>query len=119
VVHVILLREGSGFQAILLYQFRQNFRSPADMKQIFSGRTTFELRTQRAAFRLAPLENWVHLPDGYRTALDVPGAALQAIAQEPSFELDADWENVIQDVNPSASFGIEGFRNAIVALIGQ
>lgn len=119
VVHLFFARDGAAIRAILVYQIHQNFRTSADMKEIFSGRTRFTVRTDSASFSLVPLVDWTHVSDGYRIILQMPNSVLQAISQARSFGLYADWPNAFRDVDPSVSFGTEGLRRGLLALTRQ
>lgn len=116
---LMIFREASAFRAVLLYQFRQEFRSDAELEQMFSGHTIFFVRTAKASYQLTPLSEWGRARSGFRISLSMPAEAMTAMSSAAAFELDADWPNAMRDIKPSGAFGTVGLRNGTAALSRQ
>lgn len=116
---LMIFRGASAFRAVLLYQFRQEFRSGAELEQMFSGRTTFFARTSKASYQLTPLSEWGQTRSGFRISLSLPEEAMAAMSSAAAFELDADWPNAMRDIKPSGAFGTVGLRNGTAAMSRQ
>jgi hypothetical protein len=94
-------------------------RATSDIAEIFLSESTGFLRINidpQTSFELGTIQDWRHIGRGYSILVDFPQTAMEAIAQSRGFVLDADWFEVFRDLDPSASFGVEGFRDGFAAL---
>lgn len=116
-VVLAVYRVGDAMAATLWYRTTPQGRSIGEVKEVFSQPTRFYLRVGQHTFTLQPKSAWAPSRGGFQISLDLPTGAIHAISQARSFDLDAEWANAYRDLNPSATFGTEGFRNGAAALM--
>lgn len=116
-VSVAIFHEKGAYRALILYKPLSSRRATSDIAEIFSEPTGFRINLDpQTSFKLAPIQGWRHIGEGYLILVDFPQTAMEAIALSRGFALDADWANALRDLDPSASFGVEGFRDGVAAL---
>lgn len=119
VVSVAIFYEKGAYRAFILYEPLSSMRATSDIAEIFLSESTGFLRINidpQTSFELGTIQDWRHIGRGYSILVDFPQTAMEAIAQSRGFVLDADWFEVFRDLDPSASFGVEGFRDGFAAL---
>ena len=117
-VSVAIFYEKGSYRAFILYEPLSSMRATSDIAEIFLSESTgFRINIDsQTSFELGTIQDWRHIGRGYSILVDFPQTAMVAIAQSRGFALDADWADALRDLDPSASFGVEGFPDGFAAL---
>ena len=116
---LLFYRNASELRAAILFRPSRMFRAEPQLNEIFSGKTSFVVRAGHREVTLEVVEAWSHTRGGYMTVFHVPIATAQAISSTNQFDLKANWANALIDVNPSTTFGTNGFPAGLAALLRQ
>jgi hypothetical protein len=118
-VVLMVYKGGDSLVATLWYRPIPQGRSIEQIKEIFSGRAQFDLRVGQHTFCLQSKSAWAASRGGFQISFGLPPSAIHSISQARSFDFVANWPNAYRDLDPSATFGTEGFGNGTAALMRQ
>lgn len=117
IVSIAIFNEEGSYHAFILYEPLSSKRAPPEIAEIFSESTQFRINIDpQTSFKLRAIKDWRYIGRRYSILVNFPQPAMEAIAQSHGFDLDAYWVEVFRDLDPSASFGVEGFRDGFAAL---